>query len=78
METREQVGAAKLVDAGSRKRLLSGDSEVEMARWKKSHNKVCHPGSVKKYRKTRFLLIGPDTTFIMKGSVFAYRALHYI
>ena len=78
METGEQVGAAKLDDAGSRERLSSGDSEVEMARWKKSHNKVCHPGSVKNYGKTWFLLIGPDTTFIRKGSVFANRELHYI
>ena len=45
-----------------------------MARWKKSQN----PGSVKIYGKTMSLLIGPDTTFIRKGSVFANRAGHYI
>ena len=37
-----------------------------------------HPGSVKIYGKTKSLLIGPDTAFIGKGSVFANRAGHYI
>ena len=37
-----------------------------------------HPGRVKIYGKTMLLLIGPDTTFIRKGSVFANRAGHYI
>ena len=58
------------------------DGEVEIVRWRwrggRNHRKMCHPGSVKIYGKTMSLLIGPDTTFISKGSVFANRAGHYI
>ena len=42
--------------------------------------KWCHPGSVTLhlFGKNGSLLVGPDTTFIRKESVFANRARHYI
>ena len=52
-----------------------------MARWRNRRvmcEKWRHPGRVKIYGKTMSLLIGQDTTFIGKGSVFANRAGHYI
>ena len=58
--------------------------EIVRWRWRGGRNNriMCeegrHPGSVKIYGKTMSLLIGPETTFIRKGSVFANRAGHYI
>ena len=59
---------------------------MEIVRWRwrgeRNHRIMCeewhHPGSVKIYGKNMCLLIGQDTTFIKKGSVFATRAGHYI
>ena len=72
-----------------------------MVKWRwqgeKNHRKMCeevrHPGSLKIYEKTMFLLIGrtlhllgrevslligPDNTFIRKEIVLANRAGHYV
>ena len=59
--------------------------EVEIVRWRwlggRNHRMMCgewrHLGSVKFYGKIMSLLIGPDTTFIRKGCVFANRDRHH-
>ena len=59
---------------------------MEIVRWRlrggRNSRVICeqwrHPGRVKIYGKTKSLLIGPETTFIRKGSVFANRVGNYI
>ena len=66
----------------SRNQLLKLQQSWKSLRGGRNHRIMCeerrHTGSAKIYGKTISLLIGPDTTFITKGSVFANRAGHYI
>ena len=82
----EGAGLGRDCQFGGGCRLRGKDDEVEIVRWRwqggRNHRIMSeewrHPGSVKIYGKTMSLLIGPDTTFIRKGSVFGNRAGHYI
>ena len=82
----EEAGPGRGCQVGGGCRWRGKDGEVEIVRWRwrggRNHRIMCeewrHPGSVKIYGKTMSLLIGPDTTFNKKGSVFANRAGHYI
>ena len=85
----EEAGPGRGCQVGGGCRWRGKDGEVEIVRWRwrggRNHRIMCeewrHPGSGKIYGKTTTfirkevsLLIGPDTTFIRKASVFAYRA----
>ena len=82
----KEAGPGRGCQVGGGCRWQGKDGEVKIVKWRwrgrRNHRKMCeewrHPGSVKIYGKTMSLLIGPDTTFIRKGSVFANRAGHYI
>ena len=71
LESRERLPNWKMLGAG--RGCLGGGGlwGIMCVEWR-------HPGSVKIYGKIMSLLIGPDTTFIRKESVFANMAGHYI
>ena len=79
-------GWRRLVQGEAVKLKEAVDGKVKMVRWRwqggRNHRILCeewrHPGCVKIYGKTMFLLIGPDTPFIWKGSVFPNKIGHYI